>query len=130
MIATAIVLYMLLLNQDLVTTTTNFLAFLNIWVGPFGAVWVVDGVLRRWRYDPVGIHENSPASPYWGTGGLNLNGLTALAAGVLAGLLTINAPGFQGPLSRVLFDGDLAWIVPSITAGIVYWLLARRQSDA
>ena len=129
-IATAIVLYMLLLNQDLMTTTTNFLAFLNIWVGPFGAVWVVDGVLRRWRYDPVGIHENSPASPYWGTGGLNLNGLTALAAGVLAGLLTINAPGFQGPLSRVLFDGDLAWIVPSITAGIVYWLLARRQSDA
>lgn len=129
-IATAIVLYMLLLNQDLVTTTTNFLAFLNIWVGPFGAVWVVDGVLRRWRYDPVGIHENSPASPYWGTGGLNPSGLIALAAGVLAGLLTINAPGFQGPISRVLFDGDLAWIVPSITAGIVYWLLARRQSDA
>jgi nucleobase:cation symporter-1, NCS1 family len=128
-IATAIVLYMLLLNQDLVTTTTNFLAFLNIWVGPFGAVWVVDGVLRRWRYDPIGIHENSPASPYWGTGGFNPSGLIALAAGVVAGLLTINAPGFQGPVSRVLYDGDLAWIVPSITAGIVYWLLARRLSN-
>jgi cytosine/uracil/thiamine/allantoin permease len=61
---------------------------------------------------------------------LNLNGLIALAAGVLAGLLTINAPGFQGPLSRAVYDGDLAWIVPSITAGIVYWLLARRQSNA
>lgn len=128
-IATVIVLYMLLLNQDLMTTTTNFLAFLNVWVGPFGAVWVMDGVLRRWRYDPVGIHEDSPASPYWGTNGLNVNGLAALAMGVLTGLLTINAPGFQGPLSKVVFDGDLAWIAPSIVAAAVYWLLARRQSN-
>jgi NCS1 family nucleobase:cation symporter-1 len=127
-IATAIVLYMLLLNQDLVTTTTNFLAFLNIWVGPFGAIWVVDGVLRRWRYDPAGIHQNSPASPYWGSSGFNVAGLAALAAGLFVGLLTINAPGFQGPLSKVFFDGDLAWIAPWITAGLVYWGLARRQS--
>lgn len=129
-IATAIVLYILLLNQDLQTTIANFLAFLNVWVGPFGAVWVVDGVLRRWRYDPVGIHTISPTSPYWGTGGVNLRGIASLAIGMLVGFLTINAPGFQGPLSVIFFGGDLAWIAPPIAAGVTYWLLARRAMRA
>ncbi len=40
----------------------NFLAMLNVWVAPFGAVWIIDGILRRWRFDPVGIHTVSSQS--------------------------------------------------------------------
>lgn len=126
-ISTAIVLYILLFNQSLSTTMSNFLAFLNIWVGPFGAVWVVDGMLRRWRYDPAGIHLVAPDSPYWGIGGVNIRGLVSMAVGMVVGLLTINAPYFQGPVSHVLWNGDLTWIAPAITSAVVYWLLARRE---
>ena len=126
-IATVLVLYILLVNQDLATTTANFLAILNVWVGPFGAIWVTDGILRRWRYEPADIHTNSPASRYWGTSGFKVAGLAALAVGVVVGILTINAPVFQGPLSKVFFDGDLAWIAAPLSGAIAYWLLARRS---
>jgi len=62
--------------------------------------------------------------------GVNLRGFASLAVGMLVGLLTINAPGFQGPASEVLFGGDLTWIAPPIAAGIVYWLLAGRELRA
>ncbi len=126
-VSTAIVLYILLFNQSLSTTMSNFLAFLNVWVGPFGAVWVVDGMLRRWHYDPAGIHRIAPDSPYWGTGGFNIRGLASMAVGIVVGLLTINATYFQGPISRLLWNGDLAWVAPAIASGVVYWLLARRD---
>lgn len=134
-IATIIVLYILLLNQDLQTTMSNFLAFLNVWVGPFGAVWLVDGLLRRWRYDPESIHDVSPSSAYWGTAGVNVAGMASLAVGVVVGLLTINAPGFQGPIAVLLGNGDLAWIAPIVAAGLTYWVMAgpalrRDRGDA
>lgn len=125
-LSTILVLYILLFNQNLQTTISNFLALLNVWVGPFAAVWVVDGLLRRWRYDPVGIHTISPRSPYWATKGLNLRGLGSMAVGMLVGVLTINSPNLKGPVSSALWNGDLAWIAPPIAAGLTYWLLARR----
>lgn len=105
----------------------NFLAFLNIWVGSFGAIWVADGILRRWRYDPVAIHTITPGGSYRGMGGANVRGLVSLAVGMVVGVLTINAAYFQGPISRMLWDGDLAWVAPPIVSAVVYWLLARRQ---
>ena len=126
-VSTAIVLYILFFNEDLQTTLSNFLALLNVWVGPFAAVWIVDGLLRRWRYDPVGIHTVGPSSPYWGTNGLNLKGLASMGIGVVLGFLTINSPNVKGPVSSALWDGDLAWILPGVAAGAAYWLLARRE---
>jgi nucleobase:cation symporter-1, NCS1 family len=125
-IATALVLYILLVNQDLQTTTANFLAVLNVWVGPFGAIWITDGILRRWRYDPASIHTISPASRYWGVSGFKISGLAALAVGMVVGALTINAPVFKGPLAALLLDGDLAWIAAPLAASATYWLLAGR----
>lgn len=129
-LATIIVLYILLLNQDLQTTMANFLAFLNVWVGSFGGVWVADGLLRRWRFDPVDIHRISPVSAYWGNGGVNLAGMGSLAIGIVVGLLTINAPNFQGPISKIVGGGDLAWIAPLLAAAVSYWLLAGRRVRA
>lgn len=126
-ISTLLVVYILFFNEDLQTTFSNFLALLNVWIGPFAAVWITDGILRRWRFDPVGIHTVAPSSPYWGTSGLNLKGLASLGVGVVVGLLTINAPDLKGPISKALWDGDLAWILPGLAAAGAYWLLARRD---
>jgi NCS1 family nucleobase:cation symporter-1 len=54
-------------------------------------------------------------------------------AGVVACLLTINAPIFQGPVSRLLDGADLTWIVGFVISGVTYFALVRiadaRQPD-
>lgn len=127
--STAIVLYILIV-EDFTVTLLNFLALLNVWIGPFGAIWLVDGLLRRWRYDAAGIHDSSPASPYWYRGGVNVRGFVALACGMIVGALTINATWLHGPLAGVFWDGDLAWIAPPLVAAGVYAALASRELRA
>jgi purine-cytosine permease-like protein len=125
-LSTFVVLYILLINEDFYTTTANFLPILNCWIGPFGAIMIVDGLSRRFRYDPLAAHTFSPMSAYWYKAGYNVRGLVSLGVGVAVGLLTVNAPDLQGPLSKALFDGDLSWIAPPLAAALCYWLLAGR----
>ena len=48
-VSTAMVLYILLV-QDFTTVLHHFVALLVVWLGPFAAVWMTDGLMRRWRY--------------------------------------------------------------------------------
>ena len=59
------VLYILLV-QDFTTVLHHFVALLVVWLGPFAAVWITDGVMRRWRYDPAEIHDVGPTGPLLG----------------------------------------------------------------
>jgi NCS1 nucleoside transporter family len=124
--ATTIVLIVLFVS-DFTTYILDFLSLLNIWIGPFGAIWIVDGLLRRWRYDPVSIHSVAPSGRYFFTGGFNLKGLFALAVGTGVGVLTINAPILKGPLSEFFWDGDLGWLLPWVISGGVYYLLMAKE---
>jgi NCS1 family nucleobase:cation symporter-1 len=128
-IATAIVLYILFV-QDFTSVLNDFVALLIVWLAPFAGVWLADGMLRRWRYDPIAAHatQRHQQSAYWGWNGLNPRGFAALAAGVVACLLTINAPIMQGPISRLLGGADLTWIVGFLVAGGTYCAITRRES--
>jgi cytosine/uracil/thiamine/allantoin permease len=98
-----------------------------VWLAPFAGVWLVDGVLRRWHYDPAAAHATGREqhSIYWGWNGINLRGFAALAAGIIACLLTINAPIYQGPVSRLLDGADLTWVLGFVVSGLTYYVLAR-----
>jgi purine-cytosine permease-like protein len=130
-ISTAIVLYILFV-QDFSTALNNFVALMIVWLAPFAGVWITDGLLRRWRYDPVAVHSihSGEANPYWGWKGINLHGFAALFAGVIACVLTINAPVFQGPVSRLLDGADLTWIVGFLVSALTYFALARSGAIA
>jgi purine-cytosine permease-like protein len=125
-ISTVIVLYVLFV-QDFSTALNDFVALMIVWLAPFAGVWLTDGVLRRWHYDPVAVHavKRHQHSAYWGWNGVNLRGFSALLAGVAACLLTINAPIFQGPISRMLGGADLTWIVGFVVSGLTYFVLSR-----
>jgi purine-cytosine permease-like protein len=125
-ISTAIVLYVLFV-QDFSTALNDFVALMIVWLAPFAGVWLTDGILRRWHYDPVAVHavKRHQGSAYWGWNGVNLHGFAALLAGVAACLLTINAPIFQGPISRLLGGADLTWIVGFVVSGLTYFALRR-----
>lgn len=124
-VATLIMIYVLFIAEDFLSELNNFVATMIVWIGPFGAVWIVDGMLRRWRYDPKEIHDPHPGSQYWGRGGFNVRGSIAWLAGAFVGWLFMNAPYYQGPLAKQLDGADLNWILGFAVAGVVYLVLAR-----
>jgi NCS1 family nucleobase:cation symporter-1 len=129
-IATGIVLYVLFVS-DFTSYILDFLAFLNIWIGPFGAIWIVDGLLRRWRYDPADIHSAAPTGRYYYRDGFNIKGLIALVAGMAIGLVTVNTPVYEGFISKsLLSDGDLGWLLPWVVSGALYYLLSAADVRA
>lgn len=125
-VSTGIVLYILFV-QDFTTVLHDFVALLLVWLSPFAAVWLTDGLMRQWRYDPAGIHDVTPQGQYWGWRGINVHGLVALLAGVAVCALTVNAPNLHGPVSTALAGADFTWTVGPLTSAVLYWALARPR---
>jgi cytosine/uracil/thiamine/allantoin permease len=114
--------------QNFTTALNDFVSMLIVWLGPFAGVWMIDGILRRWRYDPAAAHATKdPRGRYWGWHGINLRGFVALLAGVGTCLLTVNSPVYAGPVSKALAGADLSWFLGFAVSGVVYLLLARQR---
>ncbi|MGC0422622.1 purine-cytosine permease family protein [Embleya sp. AB8] len=128
-LALAAVLFILFV-YDFEKALNDFLSLVNVWAGPFAAVWIVDGVLRRWRYDHTAIHTTDPSSRYWGTGGVNVRGIVAMVCGMVTGLSTIHSPLIDGWVSARMNGADLSWFLPIVVSGTVYFLLARGRVRA
>jgi NCS1 family nucleobase:cation symporter-1 len=123
-VASVVLVYVLFINDNLLSILNDFIAITVVWIAPFGAIWVTDAVLRRFTYDAADLHAGR-GGRFYGRGGINWNGMGALAAGAVAALLTMNAPVFQGPLSDALLaGGDLAWLAGPVLGALVYALLA------
>ena len=124
--STAIVLYVLFV-RDFTSVLHDFVALMVVWLGPFAGVWITDGLMRRWRYDPVQIHDVSPRSAHWGWHGFQPGAWIALLTGVVVSLLTMNAPVFQGPVSEWLAGADLTWTLGPLTSAATYWAITRHR---
>ena len=80
-VATLLVVYVVFISESFTTVVNDFLSLLVVWIAPFGGVWLADGLLRRWRYDPVDIHAVRRArGALLGLDGINVAGFVALAA--------------------------------------------------
>jgi NCS1 family nucleobase:cation symporter-1 len=125
-VSTVLIVYVLFLNDDFLSALNDMIALVVVWIGPFGAIWVVDALIRRHRYAAGDLHAGRQGR-YYGNHGVNGRGGAAWIAGALAAALTMNAPVFQGPLSRALLsDGDLSWIIGPLVGGLAYFALARK----
>jgi NCS1 family nucleobase:cation symporter-1 len=121
--------FFILFVQD-TTVLRDFVALLVVWLAPFAAVWITDGVLRRWRFEPESIDDLTARGRYWGWHGFNLRGWSALLAGVVVCLLTIDAPILQGPVSALLEGADLTWTLGPLVSAAAYWAQSRRSARA
>ena len=127
-VATLVTLYIVFV-QDFSTALNDFIAMLIVWVGPFGGVWIADGVRRGGRYDPLAIHSHTRrAGGYWGHGGFNLAGCLSLLVGMLAALLTMKSPLYEGPIAHRLGGTDLSWVVGFPVSRAGYWALTRGRA--
>ncbi len=109
----------------------NFFANLNsyiilaiAWIGPFGAVYLLDLWWRNWHVDAN--HAHGVDGAFSGIKGPRLAAWISTIAGVIAALLTIASPKFNGPIADAL-DTDLSWATGPLVAGVLYWVLGRKQ---
>jgi NCS1 family nucleobase:cation symporter-1 len=126
-IATALSVYAIFF-YDFTTAFTEFLSLMIIWLAPWCAVFLVDAMLRRFRYSTSDLLD-ARGGRYWFTGGVNRAGFASFLLGAVATFFTTNAVRWQSPLSTHLLGGaDLSIPVGLLVAGGAYYALARRQS--
>ena len=118
----------------------GFLLYIIVWLSAWFGVFITDYVLRRRRYDPASLAAER-GGLYWRNGGVHWPAIIALAAGMVAAVMWINAaydvPSYTGPISNHfpgLAGGDFSWALGIIVSSLVYWALAargvRNEADA
>jgi nucleobase:cation symporter-1, NCS1 family len=128
--STVITLYILFV-QDFSTALNDFIALLVVWVGPYGGVWICDGLVRGGKIDATAIHSKAGATGrYWGWRGLNPAGGVALVAGMVVAVMTMRSPLYDGPLARALGGADLSWLLGFPVSALLYWLLTAKRPAA
>jgi nucleobase:cation symporter-1, NCS1 family len=106
---------------------SEFLGLLIIWMAPWFAIYAVDALLRRQRYDAAALVDSSSRGRYWRHGGFFLPGVAAQLLGMTASALWISSAAFAGPLSTAVGGSDFSVFTGLGVGGLVYWLLARRE---
>jgi nucleobase:cation symporter-1, NCS1 family len=125
-VSAGITLYILFV-QDFSTALSNFIALLIVWVGPFGGVWICDGLLRGGKFDARAIHSKAGAGGrYWGWRGLNPAGCIAVVVGMAVAAMTMRSPLYEGPLAAALGGADLSWMLGLPVSALCYGVLQSR----
>jgi nucleobase:cation symporter-1, NCS1 family len=125
-IAIAGVVYVLFIdNGNFFANLNSYIVLAIAWVGPFGAVYLLDLWWRKWHVRAEDVHGDR-TSPYAGITGSRRSAWIAVVAGIVAALLTIASPEFNGPIAKWLAT-DLSWAAGPIVSIALYWVLGRKQ---
>ncbi|MEV7499054.1 cytosine permease [Streptomyces sp. NPDC093018] len=122
-VSVSLTLYALLVSNFL-DTVGDVLQLTVVLLGPSTAVYAVDIVLRRNRYDGPALADESPTGPFWYCGGVNWRGALALCLGVAASALCVDTV-YTGPLATALGGVDLALPAGLVVSAVAYALLMR-----
>ncbi|MBB5374516.1 cytosine permease [Acidocella aromatica] len=108
----------------------NFLNYMVFWTGPWAAIVIVDYFLRNGNYNSVDMMKWG-AGRYWYQNGVFWPGVIAFAMGIIMSLAFSNSSTYASPLmANLLGWGDLSFEAGIISAGLVYWALARSYFKA
>ena len=128
-VAIGITCYALFIS-DFLSTLNNILELTVAFLGPALAIYGIDILLRRNRYNGLELHDESPRSRFWYWRGVNPAGATAMIAGTAAALLCVNTAVYVSPVARLLDGADLSSLVGPTVGATVYAALAARQRRA
>ncbi|WP_189348936.1 purine-cytosine permease family protein [Zhihengliuella salsuginis] len=97
-------------------------------LGPLVAVYAVDILLRRNRYDGVALNDESRGSDFWYSRGYFIPGIAAMVVGTSVSLLLVNSTLFVGPVAAALGGADLSAVFAPVIGGAVYAILWRTTA--
>lgn len=105
-----------------------FLNYMVFWTAPWAAIVIVDYFMRRGHYQ-ADAWMKWGSGAYWYSSGIFWPGVIALLVGTAASLVFSNSPTYVSPLMRdYLGWGDLSFEFGLLSAGLTYFVLARRSS--
>lgn len=129
-IGAAMTMYALLVSNFL-DTVSNMMQLVVTVMGPVMAVYVADVLWRRNDYDGPGLSDQTPASPYWYTAGVNWAGAIAVLVGIALSLLCVAAEVYTGPIAKAIGGVDLSLPVGLLVPAVLYVvLMGRREQGA
>ncbi|MEP7026310.1 MAG: cytosine permease [Actinomycetota bacterium] len=112
------------------TLLSDFILFLIVWLGPWCAIYLVDWLLRRGRYDPAGLLDER-GGRYFRRGGVHWPAIIAQAIGMAAAAAWLNAYSpYVSALSSRFGESDFSVLLGLVFGGGTYWLLARQSVRA
>jgi nucleobase:cation symporter-1, NCS1 family len=115
------------------TLLTDFVLFIILWLGPWCAIYLVDSWLRKNRYDPQSL-LNESGGLYYRRGGFHWPALIAQLLGMVTAALWLNAYSpYVGPLASRIggkSGSDFSVFIGLAVAGLAYYLLADRTVKA
>lgn len=123
-VGTALTIY-LVLSSNLVEAANLMLQFLVVVSGPAMAVFTVDVILRRYRYDGADLFDDGPGGRFWYTGGWSIPGITALLVGGAATAVCLATSVWVGPVAELTGYIDLSVPVGMLVAAALYAGLLR-----
>ncbi len=114
------------------TLLKDFADIVIIWIGPWFAIYIIDWVLRRCRYDSAALQETAAGSRYFGSFfGFRPAAVIAQLLGMFAALEglapTFTVPGWLTLVSSHTHGADISVFSGIGVAGVAYYLLARRE---
>lgn len=115
------------------TDFSGFLLYIIVWLSAWFGILITDYLLRRRKYDTASLAAER-GGLYWRNGGINWKAIIALAVGMIAAVMWINAaydvPSYVGPISNH-FPGaagsDLSWAMGIVFSSLTYWALSFRS---
>ena len=114
----------IVLSGSFNTYLSDFLLFMIVWFAPWVAIYCVDYLLRRGRYD---IASLAGSGRYHRPGGCHWPGLVAQAAGSAVSLCCIYTSVWVGPICKSMGGTDLSVPAGFLVGGGLYVLLAGRS---
>jgi NCS1 family nucleobase:cation symporter-1 len=110
----------------------GFLLYIIVWLSAWFGVFITDYLLRGRKYDTNALAVDR-GGLYWRHGGIHWPAVIALAAGIVAALMWINAaydvPSYVGPIASHfpgISGSDFSWALGIVVSSLVYWALAAR----
>ncbi|KQX08264.1 MULTISPECIES: purine-cytosine permease family protein [unclassified Leifsonia] len=128
LLATAITAYPLFIAPDFLDTFSAALELSVTVLGPLVAVYAVDIMVRRNRYDGRALGDESRTSPFWYSHGVFWPGVIAMLVATTIAVLMANTTLYVGPIAAVLAGADFSALAGPLVAGSLYAMLWYRTN--
>jgi purine-cytosine permease-like protein len=97
------------------------------WIAPFCAIFLVDWVLRRYRYVASDLQKTDRSSVYWRIGGVHWPGIVAQVLGSVAAVMALDTSFYVSPISSATGGADFSIFMGLGVGGLSYLILAGRS---
>jgi nucleobase:cation symporter-1, NCS1 family len=126
-------------NSSFSTYLSDFVDVVIVWIAPWFAIFMVDWVLRRFRYVPAELQRTDKGSLYYRNGGYFWPAIIAQVVGMYAAFsalsTTFSVPHWLNPITWATRDSygygaDFSIFMGIAVGGLLYWALAARAVRA